>query len=46
MERLAADGQLSAYQHRGFWHPMDTVRDRNHLEELWASGNPPWKTWA
>jgi glucose-1-phosphate cytidylyltransferase len=46
MERLATEGQLSAYQHRGFWHPMDTLRDRNHLEELWATGNPPWKTWA
>lgn len=46
MERLATEGQLSAYQHRGFWHPMDTLRDRNHLEQLWASGNPPWKTWA
>lgn len=46
MERLAAEGQLSAYQHRGFWHPMDTLRDRNHLEELWKTGNAPWKTWA
>jgi glucose-1-phosphate cytidylyltransferase len=46
MERLAEEGQLSAYQHRGFWHPMDTLRDRNHLEELWSSGKPPWKTWA
>jgi glucose-1-phosphate cytidylyltransferase len=46
MERLATDGQLSAYQHRGFWHPMDTLRDRNHLEELWNSGSPPWKTWT
>lgn len=45
MERLAAAGQLSAYRHRGFWHPMDTLRDRNHLEELWRSGSPPWKTW-
>ena len=45
MERLAADGQLSAYQHRGFWHPMDTLRDRVHLEELWNAGNPPWKVW-
>jgi glucose-1-phosphate cytidylyltransferase len=45
MERLAGEGQLSAYQHRGFWHPMDTLRDRTHLEELWNSGNPPWKTW-
>jgi glucose-1-phosphate cytidylyltransferase len=46
MERLAADGQLSAYQHRGFWHPMDTLRDRNHLEELWSTGQAPWKAWS
>jgi glucose-1-phosphate cytidylyltransferase len=46
MERLAADGQLSAYQHYGFWHPMDTLRDRNHLEELWRVGDAPWKTWS
>src|SRR5713226_3478417 len=38
MERLARDGQLAAYFHRGFWQPMDTLRDKNHLEELWASG--------
>ena len=46
MERLAAEGQLSAYKHRGFWHPMDTLRDRVRLEELWNSGSAPWKTWA
>ena len=46
MERLAHDGQLSAYLHSGFWHAMDTLRDRNHLEELWQSGNAPWKVWA
>ena len=46
MERLAADAQLSAYQHHGFWHPMDTLRDRNHLEELWRIGDAPWKTWS
>jgi glucose-1-phosphate cytidylyltransferase len=46
MERLAAEGQLSAYQHRGFWHPMDTLRDRMHLEELWQGGGAPWKTWT
>ena len=45
MQRLAADGQLQAYQHRGFWQPMDTLRDRVHLEELWASGKAPWKLW-
>lgn len=45
MEKLAAEGQMSAYLHRGFWQPMDTLRDKNHLEELWASGKAPWKTW-
>ncbi len=43
--RLAADGQLAAYRHRGFWQPMDTLRDKRHLEELWESGRAPWKTW-
>jgi len=42
---LAADGQLSAYRHTGFWQPMDTLRDRTRLEELWASGKAPWKLW-
>ena len=42
---LAHDGQLMAYEHHGFWQPMDTLRDKNHLEELWASGKAPWKTW-
>lgn len=45
MERLAAEGQMSAYLHHGFWQPMDTLRDKNHLEELWASGKAPWKKW-
>jgi glucose-1-phosphate cytidylyltransferase len=45
MERLAADGQLAAYQHTGFWQPMDTLRDRKLLEELWASGKAPWHVW-
>ena len=45
MERLAAEGQMSAYLHQGFWQPMDTLRDKNHLEELWASGAAPWKVW-
>jgi glucose-1-phosphate cytidylyltransferase len=45
MERLARDGQLSAYAHRGFWQPMDTLRDKTRLEELWASGEAPWKVW-
>ena len=42
---LAADGQLAAYRHDGFWHAMDTLRDRNYLESLWAEGRAPWKTW-
>ncbi len=46
MERLAREGQLSAYYHRGFWQSMDTLRERNHLEELWESGKAPWKVWA
>ena len=46
LEGLAADGQLMAFRHPGFWHAMDTLRDRNHLEWLWASGTPPWKVWA
>jgi glucose-1-phosphate cytidylyltransferase len=45
LQRLAADGQLAAYRHTGFWYAMDTLRDRNHLEELWDSG-APWRTWA
>jgi glucose-1-phosphate cytidylyltransferase len=45
LERLTAEGQLMAYCHEGFWHPMDTLRERNVLEELWASGRAPWKVW-
>ena len=45
LEQLAKDGQLFAYQHRGFWHPMDTLRDKQFLETLWASGDAPWKVW-
>lgn len=45
LQSLAADGELTAYRHVGFWHPMDTLRDKNHLDGLWDSGNPPWKTW-
>ncbi|MBA2710856.1 MAG: glucose-1-phosphate cytidylyltransferase [Tatlockia sp.] len=45
LENLAAEGQLSAYNHDGFWHPMDTLRDKTYLEELWETGNAPWKTW-
>ena len=43
--RLAEEGQLMAFEHDGFWQPMDTLRDKNHLEELWQSGNAPWKMW-
>lgn len=43
--RLAADDRLRAYSHRGFWHAMDTLRDKNHLEELWRGGRAPWKCW-
>lgn len=45
MERLAQDGQLMAYRHEGFWQPMDTLREKRLLEDLWASGNAPWKVW-
>lgn len=45
LEALADQGQLAAFQHTGFWQPMDTLRDKIHLEELWASGNAPWKVW-
>jgi glucose-1-phosphate cytidylyltransferase len=45
MERLAKDGQLMAYQHDGFWQPMDTLRDKNYLEELWRRGKAPWMIW-
>jgi glucose-1-phosphate cytidylyltransferase len=46
MRRLAADGELACYRHEGFWQAMDTPRDRNQLEELWRSGDPPWRVWA
>jgi glucose-1-phosphate cytidylyltransferase len=45
MERLARDDQLAAYRHDGFWYAVDTVRDMRHLQELWDSGDPPWKQW-
>ncbi len=45
MERLAAEGQLMAFRHEGFWQPMDTIRDKRHLEALWQSGEAPWKIW-
>lgn len=46
LENLAKDGQLVAYKHSGFWQPMDTLRDKNYLEELWKSGKAPWRVWA
>ena len=45
LQTLAARGQLQAYRHHGFWRPMDTLRDKTQLEELWASGQAPWKLW-
>lgn len=45
LENLAQEGQLSAFRHTGFWQPMDTLRDKNYLENLWSSGNPPWRVW-
>jgi len=45
LERLAEEGQLGAFRHNGYWQPMDTLRDRQKLEELWASGTAPWKVW-
>ena len=44
LERLAAEGQLEAFRHAGFWHPMDTIRDKNFLESLWTGGKAPWRT--
>jgi glucose-1-phosphate cytidylyltransferase len=46
LETLAEEGQLAAYQHHGFWQPMDTLRDKTFLEELWQSGQAPWKVWS
>jgi glucose-1-phosphate cytidylyltransferase len=45
LEQLAADRQLMAYRHSGFWQPMDTLREKNLLESLWESGSAPWKIW-
>jgi glucose-1-phosphate cytidylyltransferase len=46
LETLADESQLAAFQHDGFWQPMDTLRDKNYLEELWSSGKAPWKVWS
>lgn len=45
LERLAADGELCAFRHTGFWQPMDTLREKEMLQRMWESGNPPWKIW-
>jgi glucose-1-phosphate cytidylyltransferase len=45
LETLAAKGELQAFEHEGFWQPMDTLRDKTHLEQLWSSGKAPWKSW-
>jgi glucose-1-phosphate cytidylyltransferase len=45
LECLAAKGELMAYRHFGYWQPMDTIREKQLLEELWSSGNAPWKVW-
>lgn len=45
LEKLAAEGQLAAYRHRGFWQPMDTLRDKHYLEELWSASQAPWRVW-
>lgn len=45
MSRLARDGQLAAFRHTGFWHPMDTLNDKMKLQQYWDSGRPPWKVW-
>lgn len=44
-EKIAGDGEMAAYRHGGFWSPMDTLRDKNYLEELWDTGQAPWKVW-
>lgn len=45
LEMIAKQGNLAAFEHRGFWQPMDTLRDKNHLEKLWESNKAPWKCW-
>ena len=46
LEQLAKSGNLAAFRHNGFWRPMDTLRDKRHLEDLWTSGSAPWKVWS
>ena len=45
LEKLAKEGNLVAFKHEGFWKPMDTLNDKNHLNELWIKGEAPWKIW-
>ena len=45
LETLAKENKLTAFKHTGFWYPMDTLREKKYLEDLWSSGNPPWKIW-
>ena len=45
LEKLSRDKQLMAYRHEGFWQPMDTLREKQLIENLWQSGNAPWKIW-
>ena len=44
--QITAKGELQAFRHAGFWHPLDTLRDKNYLEALWQTGAAPWKMWA
>jgi glucose-1-phosphate cytidylyltransferase len=46
MERLTVEGEMNAFLHHGFFQPMDTLREKNQLEELWSSGTAPWKVWS
>lgn len=46
LEKLSQLGQLEAFTHLGFWQPMDTLRDKQNLEDLWDSGQAPWKVWS
>ena len=46
LENISKDGQLNSYRHIGFWRPMDTLRDKNQLSELWTQNKAPWKLWS
>ena len=45
LEQIASEGEMTGYKHDGFWSPMDTIRDKNYLENLWNKGQAPWKVW-